>query len=131
MSYFNVNGNITPQDDTDIESSNNQTPITDGGIDKLEHPIFHKTLHPIDVWREWYGKNEEVIKKYSIKETTRELDLKDENDDEESINKNKNCLRFKSFYEYTDSLNQKVVWKPYLTGEERLELDNQLRVSTI
>jgi len=32
-------------------------------------------------------------------------------------------------YEYTDSLNQRQVWEPYLTGSERQEFDSQLRVS--
>lgn len=32
-------------------------------------------------------------------------------------------------YEYTDSLNQRQIWEPYLTGRERQEFDTHLRVS--
>lgn len=32
-------------------------------------------------------------------------------------------------YEYTDSLNQRQIWEPYLTGRERQEFDSHLRVS--
>jgi hypothetical protein len=34
-------------------------------------------------------------------------------------------------YEYTNSLNQRQVWEPYLTGYERQEFDSQLRVSVL
>lgn len=31
-------------------------------------------------------------------------------------------------YEYTDSLNQRQIWEPFLTGRERQEFDSHLRV---
>jgi hypothetical protein len=34
-------------------------------------------------------------------------------------------------YEYTDSLNQRQIWEPFLTGRERQEFDSHLRVRYI
>lgn len=40
-------------------------------------------------------------------------------------------IRLLAPYEYMDSLNQRQIWEPFLTGRERQEFDTHLRVSIL
>ncbi len=82
---------------------------------ELRPPTYHSTSHPIDVWQEWYENNQSIIRRTSSSNDLTGIDAR--------------YWRYPTSYEYTDTLNQRVVWGPFLTGTERVELDNQLRVS--
>lgn len=82
---------------------------------KISLPQYNSSRHPIETWQEWYHKNQSIITKqvqYQKKGGTAA---------------NSDGMRLPAPYEYTDSLNQRQVWEPYLTGKERQEFDAQLR----
>uniref|UniRef100_A0A060T567 ARAD1B05137p n=1 Tax=Blastobotrys adeninivorans TaxID=409370 RepID=A0A060T567_BLAAD len=79
----------------------------------LPTPQFLPSRHPIETWQEWYKANEGEI--------NRQLASQDDQTPGHSI-------RVASPYEYTDALNQRQTWQPYLTGTERQQLDTQLQI---
>lgn len=78
-------------------------------------PFYDPGRHPIETWQEWYLQNQPAIQAI--------VDHEQQGQDYEfGVN-----LRTACPYEYTDSLNQRQIWEPFLTGFERQEFDRQLR----
>lgn len=81
---------------------------------KIPVPTYSSSRHPIETWQEWYRTNRHVIERQVVQQQhshSRDYEI-----------------RLLAPYEYTDSLNQRQVWEPYLTGRERQEFDSQLRI---
>lgn len=80
---------------------------------RIPLPPYSSSRHPIETWQEWYHRNHALISKQVHHQKRGGV-----------ANEN---MRHPAPYEYTDSLNQRQVWEPYLTGSERREFDAQLR----
>lgn len=85
-------------------------------------PAYNMIRHPIETWQEWYINNQLVI---DIQvQITNEVDLYGAS----AVDDPHFEIRNIAPYEYIDSLNQRQIWEPYLTGRERQEFDTHLRV---
>ncbi|CDO51760.1 hypothetical protein, no similarity [Geotrichum candidum] len=85
-------------------------------------PNYNPSRHPVETWQEWYLRNQSIITRETEKSNETDIyDLQAHADLEFDI-------RMLAPYEYTDSLNQRQIWEPFLTGRERQEFDSHLRL---
>lgn len=88
-------------------------------------PLYNMTRHPIETWQEWYISNQSVIDVQL--HITNQIDIYGSSVVDDPAFEIRNIAP----YEYIDSLNQRQIWEPYLTGRERQEFDTHLRVCIV